>query len=101
MHDSEPPVGTFITFGPLTLLIREEWFNLKNNILALSPRATIFLRRTSGRGKSSFVYYLIYCILIAGKGSKESQSVVGFVENAGSDGIVKNLLTNRSFIEVS
>jgi hypothetical protein len=66
-------VNTFITFGPLNLLVRQEWIKLKNIILSGSEVAhkLLFLRGIAGRGKSSFVYYLMYCILINAKGSKK------------------------------
>jgi len=105
-NESEPVVGTFVTFGPLTLLVRQEWIDMK--ISFLTERAdklhkTIFLRVTSGRGKTSFVFYLMYCILIVAKGSKKRKAehenadehVVGFVKNEGS-AEVKFLLTLSS-----
>jgi hypothetical protein len=83
----EPLVNTSITFGSLCLLVRQEWIDLKNEILTdKSKHQTIFLRGTSGRGKSSFVFYLIYCILLRDKISKkrkadrDSQPLVGFVK---------------------
>lgn len=100
--ESEPVVNSSITFGPLTLLVRQEWMDLKNLILTERPdkhHKTIFLRGTSGRGKSSFVYYLMYCILIAAKRSKkrkaeqESIPLIGFVTNKRNDMIVSQLLT--------
>lgn len=94
-NEFEPLVNTFITFGHLTLLVRQEWINLKNALIDTdNNHKTIFLRGVSGRGKSSFVYYLMYCILIAAKGSKkrkaeqenepdEEPDVVGYVRNEG------------------
>eukprot|EP00428_Durinskia_dybowskii_P069835 CAMPEP_0170415496 /NCGR_PEP_ID=MMETSP0117_2-20130122/32641_1 /TAXON_ID=400756 /ORGANISM="Durinskia baltica, Strain CSIRO CS-38" /LENGTH=556 /DNA_ID=CAMNT_0010673473 /DNA_START=61 /DNA_END=1731 /DNA_ORIENTATION=- len=113
---SEPEVNTFVMFGDLKLLVRQEWIDLKNDVLAERPdkhHKTIFLRGTSGRGKSSFVYYLMYCIMIgARKAEQESEQesepanrskkrkaeqesghvVVGYVRNEGS-AEVKFLLT--------
>jgi len=61
---------------------------LKNKILSeKTDHQTIFLRGTSGRGKSSFVFYLVYCILLRNKVSKkrkadhESQPLVGLVRD--------------------
>mmetsp|Transcript_30632 Transcript_30632/g.41933 ORF Transcript_30632/g.41933 Transcript_30632/m.41933 type:complete len:458 (-) Transcript_30632:70-1443(-) len=73
---------------------------------------TIFLRGTSGRGKTSFVYYLMYCILISAKKTKaelesdphafveskkrkaeqESDLLIGYVCDEGSS-VAKFLLT--------
>lgn len=100
-NTTEPDVNTFIQFGPLTLLVRQEWIKLKNTLLterADKLHKTVFLRGTSGRGKSSFVYYLIYCILITAnvarkrKADHANEPVVGYVRNEGS-AEVKYLLT--------
>jgi len=75
-NESEPPVDTFITFDHITLLVRQEWIAMKDAILAGRAdnlHRTIFLRGTSGRGKTSFVYYLMYCILINAKKTKAEQ----------------------------
>ncbi len=97
---SEPSANTFITFGSLTLLVRQEWIDLKNEILTEREdkhHKTIFLRGTAGRGKSSFVYYLMYCILFRAKKSKKRKSeeelLIGFVKNKLNNEIVSNLLT--------
>ena len=90
-NTSEPSVDTLITFGSLTLLIRQEWIDLKNEILSERQdkhHKTIFLSGTAGRGKSSFVYYLMYCILMRAKESKKRKSeeelLIGFVKNASN-----------------
>ena len=58
-NDSEPAVDTFITFGHVTLLVRQEWIDLKQTLLTErrdKRHKTIFLTGTTGRGKSSFVH---------------------------------------------
>lgn len=102
---SDPTANTYITFGSLTLLIRQKWIDLKNEILTKrGDHKTIFLRGTAGRGKSSFVYYLIYCILLGAKRSKKRKSeeelLIGFVKNAGNKEIM-SLLTVSDAIIVS
>jgi hypothetical protein len=107
-------VNTFITFGPLNLLVRQEWIDLKNTILTERSdkhHKTIFLRGTSGRGKSSFVYYLMYCILSAAKRSKKrkrkaeldlgEQPLVGYVRNKPGELIVHFLLTLKGVKSVA
>jgi len=112
----EPPVDTFITFGHhINLLVRQEWIEMKDALLAGTEEnlhRTIFLRGTSGRGKTSFVYYLMYCILISAKKTKaelesdphafveskkrkaeqESDLLIGYVCDEGSS-VAKFLLT--------
>lgn len=102
-NTTEPTVDTFITFGSVTLLIRQEWIDLKNEILAEREdkhHKTIFLKGTAGRGKSSFVYYLMYCILMRAKESRKRKSeeefLIGYVNNAGNEKIMSLLSVSRA-----
>lgn len=54
-----------IKFGDTTLLVRQSWIELKNSILSGPAKGKhILLRGKAGRGKSSFVSYLIFAILL-------------------------------------
>jgi hypothetical protein len=120
--EKEPDVDSFITFNEKLppLLIRREWFELKNIILTErldKQHKTIFLRGTAGRGKTSFVFYLMYCMLYAAKNKakKEESSntstsrkrkledddcVIGYVKNIDNKEVNLVLTLDNKYITV-
>lgn len=69
-HDKSALLPTDIANGTIkfrdtTLLVRQSWIDLKNSILSGPAKGKhILLRGKAGRGKSSFVSYLIFAILL-------------------------------------
>lgn len=121
----ESDIGSSIKFGNHTLLVREEWNHLKNEILSPSQNnrpKTVHLKGSTGRGKSSFVYYLIFCMLLQAKAiqSKASQAnppkkrkvtstslvasadfSIGYVCNGISDELVKFVINLSGYEKVA
>lgn len=80
-------VNAKVQFGDTILLVRKDWIDLKKELLfGKNKKKIALLRGKAGRGKSSFVAYFMFSVLLEAKLNKGKPDAELLLENLAEGG---------------
>jgi hypothetical protein len=81
-------VNATIQFGDTILLVRKDWIDLRKELLrGRTKKKRALLRGKAGRGKSSFVAYFMFAVLLEAKLNRTRSDAELLLETLGDDDV--------------